>query len=53
MQCHISQLHELKEIEVFLLKLFQMKPGDAYKVAYSTFANVIANNSGLMLKKFF
>lgn len=52
MQNHISQLHELKEIEVFLLKLFHMTPTEAYKIAYSTFANVIANNSGSMLKKF-
>jgi len=52
MQRHITDLSELKEIEIFLLKLFQLYPTQAYKVAYSTFANTIANNAGSVLKNF-
>jgi len=52
MQNHLKDLSELKEIENFLLKLFYLSPKQAYSIAYSEIANVIANNAGSMLKKF-
>lgn len=52
MQHHIKDLSELKGIENFLLKLFQLSPTEAYAIGYSRIANVIANNSGSVLKKF-